>query len=344
RSQVSKQELGEAYAAISVTEGETLARYALALEDSDASGDVLLTLACFVPEALREVHDELVAQERYYPGELFRGASQAIAESIIERIAADGEVGSLELNHQLVALAWIGGEKVQAQFAKWRSEPPVWRDKLHVPPEEYSHEAGWELDTTGCRRQLFADECYTLVPSSESTPDIATDVCPWCKNQLAVLFDFDLRDPRLAFLWLVGTRLRIAICPNCTDFTTIYTEIDEFGKSRWSEHNQRPAYIGRDGEQPDAEWLAEVTSAKVLGEARRTPFEAHQYVTDWLDLNASQVGGFPAWVQDAEHPTCPICHQAMMFVAQFAASDTDGLIYGFLCSGCGIAATNAQYT
>lgn len=64
-----------------------------------------------------------------------------------------------------------------------------------------------------------------------------------------------------------------------------------------------------------------------------------------------QVGGFPAWIQDPEYPTCAGCGKIMTFVAQVDSSDDmghcfwgEGLCYGFWCSDCAIAATLYQQT
>jgi hypothetical protein len=64
-----------------------------------------------------------------------------------------------------------------------------------------------------------------------------------------------------------------------------------------------------------------------------------------------QVGGFPAWVQDPEYPTCAGCGKVMSFVAQVDSSDNmghcfwgEGMCYVFWCDDCAIAATLYQQT
>jgi len=78
----------------------------------------------------------------------------------------------------------------------------------------------------------------------------------------------------------------------------------------------------------------------------------NQWGIDYPVLHAMhQVGGFPAWVQDPEYPTCASCGKIMSFVAQIDSSDRmghcfwgDGMCYVFWCDDCAVSATLYQQT
>ena len=72
--------------------------------------------------------------------------------------------------------------------------------------------------------------------------------------------------------------------------------------------------------------------------------------------NLTRVGGFPAWVQHAQHPVCPQCDRTMTFLMQFDVEDElpttdggqfylgDGLCYAFWCDRCRVSAYRVQST
>jgi hypothetical protein len=71
--------------------------------------------------------------------------------------------------------------------------------------------------------------------------------------------------------------------------------------------------------------------------------------------NLHRVGGFPSWVQSAEHPECPGCFAKMTFLLQLDSDLPDdqggefmwgsgGLAYGFWCDPCRISAWLWQCT
>jgi hypothetical protein len=68
---------------------------------------------------------------------------------------------------------------------------------------------------------------------------------------------------------------------------------------------------------------------------------------EWtLEPAASQVGGHPTWIQDAEYPACPCCSEKMMFIAQLDGSQLgpygEGIYYMFICPEDKITATVYQ--
>jgi hypothetical protein len=70
---------------------------------------------------------------------------------------------------------------------------------------------------------------------------------------------------------------------------------------------------------------------------------------DWALSNSREnlhrIGGFPCWIQDADHPSCPACSEKMTFMMQLdsdlPSDDGDswswgsgGIGYGFRCAPC----------
>ena len=80
-----------------------------------------------------------------------------------------------------------------------------------------------------------------------------------------------------------------------------------------------------------------------LGRAQRTPHEAMAF-----DDHRSQLFGHPTWVQSPEYPQCPQCEELMLFVGQVDTSSElplwEGMIYAFVDTDCGLAATCYQQT
>ena len=345
--------LEEEYRVLSQDEAHELGRLAVPLLDSgdekdrEAAEEVFVSLACLVPNALSGLHQDLVVREVFYPAEIFLGADAHSRDALIRRVAWDQE----NRNHLLAALAWIGDAAVQQQFRLWREAPPLWRDKLHIPPETYAEEAGWVLTPEGGRRNLFFQTCYTLarLPETEIAPadnpvaviEVFPERCLWCEWEMTTLFNFALASPRLAFLDLHGEQLRVVMCDRCSLFANIFMDADTSGHSHWSEKNVKPEFVGRDR----AGYERLPIKRMKLGAKRRTPYEAHWQV---LEKGHSQVGGHPAWVQDAEYPRCPGCEELMTFIAQLQTTDlmdySEGTTFAFYCGPCGKATTIYQQT
>ena len=341
------------YRTLSLDEARELGGLAVSLLDSDAdkaqdiAQDIFVSLACLVPGALNGLHQDLVAREIFYPAEIYRGADAESRDALIQRTAWD----EANLNHLLMALAWIGDAAVQQQFSRWRDSPPSWRDKLHVPPEAYAQEAGWVLTAEGGRRDLFFPTCYALVrlPETESAPAdnpvtvvaVYPKLCRWCGWEMTTLFDFALGSSRLDFLGLQGERLRVVMCDRCSLYAATYMDIDTNGESSWAEADVEPDFLG--GKRDVYRRLP--VNRMTLGVKRRSPYEANWRVTE---QGHSQVGGHPAWVQDAEYPECPGCAELMTFIAQLLTDDLhdswEGTAYAFLCAPCGKTTTVYQQT
>jgi len=341
------------YRVLSQDEARELGRLAVPLLDSgnekdrDTAEGIFVSLSCLIPGSLADLHEALVEREVFYPEEIFLGADAQSRDALIHRVAWDEQ----NRNHLLTALAWIGDAAVQQQFRLWRDAPPLWRDKLYIPPEAYAQQAGWVLTAEGERRDLFFQTCDTLVrlPETESAPagnpvtviEAFPEKCRWCEWEMTTLFDFALASPQLNFLNLQGERLRVVMCDRCSGFTNIFMDVDTNGESAWAEGNVRPEFIG--WERDDYERLP--VNRMILGRKRRTPYEAHWRV---LEEGHSQVGGHPAWIQDAEYPRCPGCEELMTFIAQLQTDDLDdydeGTNFAFYCGRCSKATTVYQQT
>jgi hypothetical protein len=336
------------YRSLTAAQGRDLARLAIqAIDrgDLDKAETVLLHLACLVPNSLNGLRRELMARNFFYPHEVYLAADEATTRRLLDRAEQD----DLNRNHLLCAVAWAGNEVVQRQFAVWRDEPPVWWSSLLVPLETYAQQAGWALTADGGRKNLFFDACYTLarvddhsVPGDDAPVRVALTQdaqCRWCGRQLTTLFDINTAHAPLNFPPVMDERLRFPMCDRCSSYGIMYFDLAADGSSTWSRNNERPEFINMD------EWDRLPENKMRLGVARRSPYEANQFV---MEEGMSQIGGHPAWIQDAEYPPCPTCGDLMLFIAQLQTKDleefSEGTTYCFLCPDCRITAVNYQQT
>lgn len=343
----------ELYHELTEREQEQLETYAISLieeGDFDQAETILLSLACFTGASVERGMEAFFHAGKYYPGILYRHAGPVIRDRLIEQVAYDAD----NRNSLLLALAWIGDAEVVRLFGSWRRQPPGWAEELYVAPELYARDAGWELDAAGGKRLLFHPESYHFIAERENKekvlrPSTAVSVlhpgdqaCPWCSGRLTVLFDYNLEDPLLQFMKLSGRRLRIAACMQCNCYGTVYMKVDLNGGYTWSEYNTVPAYLPDYEDGEDREEL--IWNSLRLSERRMGTYESGHWT---LEAPASQIGGHPAWIQDAEYPECPCCSESMRFIAQMdmeQAEDSEGIYYAFLCGTCLISAVNYQQT
>lgn len=354
------EKLNAAYLSLTLGQARELARFGIEHYDTLAEGDrlkgaqFLARLANFVSGALANEYPKILARDILWPDSMYRGADAPTRDKLLMRANADEEP---ERNGVLCALAWIGDKPVQAQFAAWRAAPPPWRSMLYIGPEEYAPQAGWELAPDGTQRELHFQTCYELLPVARDLAEeraspvrVLTpheDSCQWCGEHLLTLFDLDLQDPRLAFVSGGGERLRIALCPWCSCYATVFTDVDLQGASRWSIRNDLDEFERkRISRTPDPEELFPTPEhGLILGRPRRTAYETQ---SSEVCLHESQIGGYPSWVQDEEYPICPGCKRRMPFIAQLATEDiiqpSEGITYAFACLDCGKATTVYQQT
>lgn len=342
----SPEPVDSIYSHLTPDEAQDLMEYVIRLlksGDKDQSEEIARCLAAFTDIPLDLMLKQFLSDGLFYPGIIFRKASATIREELIRRLESDLE----NRNVLLLALGWIGDEEVVNLFSSWKRNPPVWRSALHVPPEEYAEEAGWEVTAEYRRRNLYFDLCYPLQPrtTEKGGPVRVVDTyegnCQWCGRELIRLFDIELAVPPLTAMPIKAARINIATCDVCTCYGFVFAELNPEGKAQWSGHNKRPDYL------PDStkSWDRMPTDRLILSPEPRPALHA----ADWLlPTKFSQIGGHPTWVQDAEYPSCPDCRHKMMFFAQFSHDEieesAEGIFYSFLCTDCWITATSYQQT
>lgn len=363
-----EKSMEEVYTLLSKEDIEKMKSYALELiknDELELAQNILIPIVCYRDEAVAACLRALIAKGECYPEVIFKDAPADIRDYLIGLIGGiNNDSETLNLNNILLALAWIGDEKVVELFSSWRTNPPKWRDKLYIAPEKYSLEAGWELTEDGKRRNLFYESCYKIESYDEEDSAVSkanadykdsivsktepvlflhpkTEKCEWCGKDLVSILNFNLRDSACSFIELNEAidSLDIMTCIFCNCYGYIYSEFDATGKSKWSELNIIPQYLY---ENEDDEFEFPKKSFVMSREKRSCYHSASQF----LETTFSQIGGHPTWIQDAEYPKCPKCSQHMTFIAQFDWEDVEnygeGIYYAFICSDCNIAATHYQ--
>jgi hypothetical protein len=301
----------------------------------------------FIPGSLQLFTNTFLAQRTIHPGWLFLDADDDVARKLLAMIK-EPDAAPLR-NHLLLALAWIGNETVQAQFDMWRTTPPAWREDMYVPPESYSYEAGWELTSVGTRHNLYFNDAIELISTDGASSPVVTgttldEACQWCHRELVTLFAIDFSDTRYQFLLPAsgGDALLIPICPWCSYYESIFFDCTPTGQAQWNAHNGEKSLLLRQLKDDGAATLPS-TPPLMLGKRRRTPFEVVG-----LDYGLSQLGGHPAWINDAEYPECPRCSQRMPCIGQVSGGEwhamSEGIFYLFFCSSCWIATTSYDQT
>jgi hypothetical protein len=341
-----------AYRSLSTFEGQRIASWALAelgiaitgadslndvtgYEEDGLSAEVLLFLACLVPDSLSGIQHALAVRHVLGHPIIYRGADTATRDYLIA--AHQRETSPLTRRRIVEALAWIGDAVVVIYFRQCGLA-----SKQLV--------AGWELDGETphwlwlewcCRLEHVAPNVSTSDEDPVNVGIQQEDACGWCGLPLTTLFDLRLSGVRPAFPAMTGDRLRIAMCDQCTFFLTTFTEVDFYGRSTWSTHNSQQ-------KSPPPTNAYDWPRRQVrLGRWKRSPIESYETVSEWD--NVSQLGGCPTWLPYPEYPDCPSCGHSMLFIGQLAFDLLDnygpeGIIHAYLCQTCNIAATNYQQT
>ncbi|MEA2564317.1 MAG: hypothetical protein QOH06_5821 [Acidobacteriota bacterium] len=333
------------YTGLDEREQRQLAEYAESLVGDDRNGEaeqIVLCLAAFTQAPLAKCLEALVAQGSFIPSLAFRRATSELRDRLIERV----ELDEGNRDHILLALAWIGDQAVVDLFARWRQRPPDWRTSLYLPPQDYSREAGWELDEDGYRRDLYFQSCTRLLRGPSDAPELfqavipSQDSCPWCRQQLTHLVQLVPAGLGLNGPFAERERVQVTTCEVCSVFAFVFGEFDRAGHGKWSPLNQRPEQLPDDAD----DWRRLPEDSLQLAGQRPALFAASQF----LPTTFSQVGGHPTWIQDATYPTCPKCGRTMMFLAQVSRDDVEdsaeGVYYLFVCPGCRMTATTYQQT
>lgn len=329
------------YQQLTTDQAQLMADYAterFASGEYKLAQEICLCLAAFTQANLNAYFREWISyddldNDSYMP---FHRAPTDVRDRLLERVEDDAE----NRNCILQCLAWIGDDVVVERFAHWRNSPPPWRSSLYIEPEEYAHEAGWELTAEDQRRNLYFPQCFHLEMKSTGScealrvVDERNDTCPNCALPLTNLFDVDLKATGLSD----NGSFRVVTCECCTAYSTIFGYMDSKGNAHLSAKNIPPAWLPDDV----SEWRRLPVNSMRQGNLRSPLFAADPF----LPVSFSQLGGYPTWIQDAEYPLCPQCSHTMMFLAQLDYADIEqygeGIIYAFICPECRTTATSYQ--
>ena len=307
---------------------------------NDEAQDIVRCLAAFTEAPLADCLRAFVELGADWPELAFLRASADTRDELIKRV----DIDDAHRDAILASLAWLGDEVVLNLFERWRKDPPAWKDKLYLPPHDYARVAGWELAEDGRRRELFFRRCTGLTKGGSTAPERFLAVadaegrCGTCGARLTHLLDLK----PAAFGVLEGARvdaLQVSTCEACTTQGTVFGRFDERGAGRCLLAGPAPQDLSR----AEAWDLLPRDSLTPSG-ARPAFFAADPS----LPTTFSQIGGHPAWIQDACYPACPQCARTMMFLAQCDVADIEdhgeGLYYAFVCPGCRTTATMFQQT
>ena len=329
------------YQQLTTDQAQLMADYAterFASGEYKLAQEICLCLAAITQANLNAYFREWISyddldNDSYMP---FHRAPTDVRDRLLERVEDDAE----NRNCILQCLAWIGDDVVVERFAHWRNSPPPWRSSLYIEPEEYAHEAGWELTAEDQRRNLYFPQCFHLEMKSTGScealrvVDERNDTCPNCALPLTNLFDVDLKATGLSD----NGSFRVVTCECCTAYSTIFGYMDSKGNAHLSAKNIPPAWLPDDV----SEWRRLPVNSMRQGNLRSPLFAADPF----LPVSFSQLGGHPTWIQDAEYPLCPQCSHTMMFLAQLDYADIEqygeGIIYAFICPECRTTATSYQ--
>lgn len=299
--------------------------------DTSTVEDIAACLVAFISADISSLQQELIRSGTLRPEFVFHRAAPKIRDLLTQHLARVAGRDVLLTDKLLCALAWVGDERVVELFAGWRAKPPQWAADLHTPPHQYSQVAGWELSPDSLRRNLYRDVCYALVretaPNASMPVNVLTDRpdrCPQCARPLTNLFELDGAEKRF-----------VPACEGC--LIDLSGKVSESG-AVWS--MQREAGHPPGNDDPRLPRRALFPAA-----APRSPWHA---AIDALPTHYSQIGGHPAWIQDAAYPICCECRRSMPCIGQIACEDVEphreGIFYAFVCSDCGITASTYQQT
>lgn len=196
-----EKSMEEVYNLLSKEELERLKYYALELiknDELELAQNILTRVVCYRNEDVGACLRALIAKGECYPEVIFKDAPNDVRDYLINQINNDSE--TLNLNHILLALAWIGDKKVVELFSNWKNNPPKWIDKLYIAPEEYSLEAGWELTQNEKRNPYhsasqFLETTFSQIGGCPTwIQDAEYPKCPKCSQHMKFIAQFDWED------------------------------------------------------------------------------------------------------------------------------------------------------
>ncbi|WXG21644.1 hypothetical protein VBZ67_04965 [Campylobacter concisus] len=134
-----------------------------------------------------QIIEELTKNGEYYPPEIYKKASEGLRDELISRLSSEENI--VKLNHILSALAWQGDEVVRELFFRLYGAPKPWKTKLYADTDGYSQTAGWSFDSSGKRRSLVFDKCFTCEPSKNADASVkfkalSDEKCKFCSGEI----------------------------------------------------------------------------------------------------------------------------------------------------------------
>jgi hypothetical protein len=259
----------------------------------DLLADTLLYLALFTNgKCIIPHYDRLISKGLFYPCEIYIHADSDIAQKLIRII--EEQFLKVSVNHILICLAWIGTPNVIDFFLKSTSSKPNWAKGLYVSPKEYAEQASWTIGSDNKKINLISETILPLVKSEQSSTSNSiktfvrhSDNCKWCNNTLTTVFKIDEK--------------AITTCLFCGCFGNFYMKLNDKGESSWHSKNSKPDYLPENSEMdPISENILKVSSEQRL--------PSHT-ISQFTYNTKSQIGGFPTWIQDAEHMSCIDCNK-----------------------------------
>lgn len=129
-------------------------------------------------------------------------------------------------------------------------------------------------------------------------------------------------------------------CLFCGCFGNFYMQLNDKGQSSWHAKNIKPEYLPENTEMD----IIPENTLKVSSEKRLPSYTISEFT-----YNAkSQIGGFPTWIQDAEHINCIDCNKKMQYIGQIDMGEVEeygeGNYYFHYCPDCKTTGTNYQQT
>lgn len=295
----------------------------------DDESDVVANLAALVPGSLRGIQLRLAEARQLFIPEVYLGAEADVTDELMKLTRAPSD----DIKYNLIScLAFIGDEIVQKTFAKWRKKPPSWLKDAQWQIDSLGWAAGWCTDRAGKRQDLFCRKSFKLQPDAQHKVvrfEESGCACEWCGKGLRTLLELDEHALGLIGLSELAPTFRVHRC-QCTEYATTFARGDREG-SEAVLPQPKPQIHRNDQDYWDRE-----LRPLGIGSERLWPFETGVFVRN---DHKSQLGGHPAWEQNPEYPTCPLCGVLMTCIAQVAGIDSTptcgvGTDYAFACLNC----------
>lgn len=312
------------------------------VEAARAANEALLAtvaghLACFSIVDLHGVQQTLLDAGLARPSYAFCDAREDIVQRLLDGLGDDAPVA---WEHGLAALAWTRSLEGIAAFERWRRQPPPWASQMYVAADAFTRDAGYVL-RDGKPRGLVVPSCAAIREAPERDGSNAPLVlfapvvepgalpCPSCHAPPVAVLTVD--DERLPGPLQGRMPTRVVACVQCAGRgAASFTRGTSGGAWTWvltGPPDPRP--------RPKLE-LSPVACALT---PRSTRAAVDRLITD----APSQLGGYPAWVDDWGYEPCPLCGEWMTFIAQLDGFGLGGMMfYVSWCRDCDVGRVGMQ--